>query len=249
MLISAVARVYSPGCKVDTMLVLHEDLGGRGKSTFFRTLAGDDFFSDDPIDTHNKDSAMVLRTIWFHEWSEMELFSSRASREAVKGFVTRRTDRLREPYARAVTDYPRRMIFTGSTNKRTFLEDDGGNRRFHVISDVGAIDVARVAKLRTELWSQAVAEYRAGIPWWLNTSAQTTHNELQRENMHEDVGLDTLGGFLANRASVTVEDILANGPLLFRASSSIKPIRCMWRSFCACQAGERRGPRHRDTVR
>jgi predicted P-loop ATPase len=44
-LISGVARVYKPGCKVDTCPIFE---GGQGafKSTGLRTLAGDDFFSD-----------------------------------------------------------------------------------------------------------------------------------------------------------------------------------------------------------
>ncbi len=43
-LLSAVARVFDPGCKVDYCLILH-GAQGLGKSSYFRALAGE-FFTD-----------------------------------------------------------------------------------------------------------------------------------------------------------------------------------------------------------
>lgn len=64
-LISAVARVFHPGCKVDTMLVLE---GGQGlkKSTAFRALA-EPWFTDHLPDLANKDSMIQLQGKWIIE--------------------------------------------------------------------------------------------------------------------------------------------------------------------------------------
>jgi predicted P-loop ATPase len=44
-LVAAVARIYHPGTKFDTVLVLDGDQG-IGKSTMWKSLAGDEYFSD-----------------------------------------------------------------------------------------------------------------------------------------------------------------------------------------------------------
>jgi len=44
--IGAVKRIFFPGCKHDTCLVIHSEGQGRGKSTFWNELATDEFFND-----------------------------------------------------------------------------------------------------------------------------------------------------------------------------------------------------------
>ncbi|MFM6397724.1 VapE domain-containing protein, partial [Planktothrix sp.] len=88
-LIAAVARVYDPGCKVDTTLILQ---GGQGvgKSTFFKTLASDDWFCDDmgsPNGNNKKDEILKLHTAWLTEWGELEKIFSKSEVSDIKAFL------------------------------------------------------------------------------------------------------------------------------------------------------------------
>jgi Virulence-associated protein E-like domain len=62
-LIGAVARVYEPGCKMDTMLVLEGPQGIR-KSTAVRELFGEANFTDDMPDFGTKDASITVCTAW-----------------------------------------------------------------------------------------------------------------------------------------------------------------------------------------
>src|SRR6185312_14664053 len=65
-LISAVARVFDPGCKVDTVPIL-EGAQGIRKSSALRVLAGPEFFNDTPIDLNSKDAYSAIQGCWFVE--------------------------------------------------------------------------------------------------------------------------------------------------------------------------------------
>ena len=62
-MISAAAIALSPGCKVDTMLVL-EGVQGAGKYSAARILTGVDYFSDNLPSMGTKDASDHLRGKW-----------------------------------------------------------------------------------------------------------------------------------------------------------------------------------------
>lgn len=62
-LVASVARARVPGCWMDCALLLVGKQGIR-KSTFWRTLYGDDFFSDDLGDGSDKDERMKMHRFW-----------------------------------------------------------------------------------------------------------------------------------------------------------------------------------------
>lgn len=166
-LIAAVARIYEPGCKMDTVLIL-QGRQGIGKSTFFQTLAGE-WFDDTYGATENvKDENLKIFQSWFLEWSELETVFRKRDIARVKAFISTSTDNIREPYARNAKRLARPSVFVGTTNQTDFLSDSTGNRRFWVIPvEVDRIDTAKLARDRDKIWSAAVALYRAGEQWWL----------------------------------------------------------------------------------
>jgi len=134
-LCAAVARIYNPGLKFDSMLVLngHTDLG---KSTFFSRLAGE-WFSDSLNFTDmgkGKDAAEKIQGVWIVEIPELAGLS-KMDVNNIKGFLSRQDDQYRPSYGRAVENHPRQCIIVGSTNAENagFLRDTTGNRRFWVV--------------------------------------------------------------------------------------------------------------------
>jgi len=129
-LMGAVARVYEPGIKFDSVLVL-EGEQGTGKSTTCAILGGK-WFGDAPLDIHNpKDTIEYVHSHWIIEFSEMAS-TRKADVNALKNFITRQEDDARPAYARVRVRFPRQSIFIGTVNPDNigYLSDDTGNRRF-----------------------------------------------------------------------------------------------------------------------
>jgi predicted P-loop ATPase len=162
-LISAVARIFEPGCKVDHILVL-EGEQGIGKSTAARILAGE-WFTDQLGEMGSKDAAMQVRGVWIVELSELgTLGRSETARE--KAFISQQTERFRLPYGHRLVHVPRQCVFIATTNLETWLKDETGGRRFWPVHCRG-VDLTALQRDRDQLWAEALARYRDGVPWWL----------------------------------------------------------------------------------
>ena len=161
--VSAVARPSSPGCKVDTVLILH-GRQGTWKSSFFRVLS-EPWFVDSAMDVRNKDAYMTLQGAWLLEWPELDSMTRRDA-PAIKAFITSPTDAYRRPYDRYTVKVPRGCVIVGTTNQAEFLNDDTGARRFWPIH-VSGVDLVALAAQRDQLWAEAVAAYDAGEKWYL----------------------------------------------------------------------------------
>ena len=169
-LISAVARIYKPGCKVDHMLVL-EGPQGKQKSEALRTLAiNDDWFTDRLSHLASKDAALETAGVLLVEIAEMDALT-KATSSAIKSFLTRRRDRFRPPYGKHPINLPRQCVFAATINPPVggYLKDPTGSRRFWPVACRGMIDRDGLEKVRDQLWAEAVHQYKAGAPWWLET--------------------------------------------------------------------------------
>jgi predicted P-loop ATPase len=84
-MIAAVARIFQPGCKVDTVPIFEGAQGAR-KSTAVKALF-DPWFSDELADLGSKDAAMQTKGVWGIEVSELDAMS-RMEVSRIKSFIT-----------------------------------------------------------------------------------------------------------------------------------------------------------------
>lgn len=202
--IAFVARPLSPGCKVDTALIL-EGAQGVGKSTFFRTLAGQ-WFSDTEM-ALDKDAMMQLRNAWAYEWAELENVTSRQSNSRVKAFLTSTEDKYRPPFGRAAVTVKRSGVIVGTTNTHDFLHDPSGSRRFWVVP-VGLVDTALLREQREQLIAEAAAAFRKGERFWLSEEEEARREALAERFAEVDPWEDRVLEFSLAQARVRTTDVL-----------------------------------------
>lgn len=176
-MMSAVARVFEPGCKADCVLILQGEQGAR-KSQALQVLAGDGNWADSHIDTRSKDGYQILIGVWLFEIAEFDKFSGTRDPAWLKSFFSSRHDLFRRPYAVQPEPAYRQVVFMGTTNTSGFLSDPTGNRRYWCV-EVGRVDLEGLAEVRDQLWAEAVTRYRNGEQWWLT-------DELEDERRAEE---------------------------------------------------------------
>ena len=163
-LCAAVARIYEPGIKFDSMLVVNGPQG-MGKSTFYAIL-GKDWFSDSLsiADMRDKTAAEKLQGYWILEIAEMNGIK-KVDVETVKSFLSRTDDKFRQAYGTVVESHPRTNIIVGSSNSDNgFLRDITGNRRFWPV-DVTGLGKHHPWELTEvdQVWAEALNCYIAAL--------------------------------------------------------------------------------------
>lgn len=206
-MISAVARAFSPGCKVDTMLIL-EGKQGEGKSQFIEELSFGYFVDLTTNLSRSKDVVDQLFGKWIVELPELKSFSNDANSN--KAFLARRKDSERLSYAKFSKDFPRRCVFIGTTNDDRYLKDLSGNRRFWPVK-VGKADRAKLKEDIDQLWGEAVERWSKGERWWLEEKEDKniiqTSNLIQGIKLEEDELKSSLELFLDDMEFITTEDV------------------------------------------
>lgn len=188
-LVAAVARIYKPGTKFDTVLILNGPQGV-GKSTFFAKLAGE-WFSDSLMITDMRDKAgpEKMQGYWILELGEMAGMR-KTDTEVVKSFITRVDDKYRASYGLAVENHPRQCVIVGSTNAESgFLRDITGNRRFWPVKITR--NAPKKPWLMTEyevdqIWAETLTLYKNGEKLYLNNEEEQIAFKEQTEAMETD---------------------------------------------------------------
>ncbi|HCJ4368688.1 TPA: VapE domain-containing protein [Listeria innocua] len=189
MMVAAVARIYHPGTKFDSVLILNGPQG-IGKSTFFAKLAGD-WFSDSLTLTDMKDKAgpEKLQGYWILELGELAGMR-KTDVEVVKSFISRSDDKYRASYGVNVESHPRQCIIVGSTNAESgFLRDITGNRRFWPvrISGDGKRKAWQMSVYDVEqIWAETLVLYAKGEKLYLEGSDVELATNEQADAMESD---------------------------------------------------------------
>ena len=210
-MVSAVARIFRPGCKADCMIVM-EGKQGIKKSSFVQTLAtvdGVSYFTDSVHDIENKDTALTLQGIWLAEIPELDAFR-RKEADAIKAWLSRNQDRFRPPYAKMVQDFPRQSVIAGTMNPsgHGYLRDPTGARRFWPIPIMKNIEREEIIAQRDQIWAEAVHLYRKKTQWWLNDGEVLDAIAITDERYEEDPWQYYIDEIISGSSVVSVKDVL-----------------------------------------
>ncbi len=202
---SAVARVFDPGCKVDSVLIL-EGAQGAGKSTAVSILA-DPWFCDTPINIGDVNAYLTMRGRWIIELAELESLN-RAEASKAKAFFTSPIDTYRAPYGRDILEIPRQCVFVGTVNHGEYLRDETGGRRFQPVK-CETIHIELLRKHKDQLWAEAVTMYQCGEVWWPKTDGEAKLcGTQQSERFVEDVWEGEIKTHCTGMTETSVRDIL-----------------------------------------
>jgi putative DNA primase/helicase len=204
-LVGAVARIFKPGCKFDMVLTLIGDQG-TGKSTIVKKLGGK-WFSDTFMTVHGKEALEQIQGAWIIEMAELSGLR-KADVESTKHFISKQEDTFRPAYARTSETYKRQCIFVGTSNKKDFLNDSTGNRRFNPV-DVGSSEQANknvwedlTGAEIDNIWAEAVIMMEEGETLFLSKEA----NELAKIEQKNHSSTDERTGIIAEYLDVKLPE-------------------------------------------
>ncbi|WP_294395679.1 VapE domain-containing protein [uncultured Clostridium sp.] len=175
--------------RLEGVLVLQGKQGCR-KTTFVEKLIpieemykGDKTLYPDKIDSIIENTRYILV-----EWGELD-HTLMADQSKIKQYITRSIDEYRSPYARAAQKYPRVTSYIGTVNRKYFLKDETGSRRFWVIPVLG-FDFDKLESInKKELWGAVYSLWKSGsIKDYLEKDEMEKLNIMNRDyNFKDDV--------------------------------------------------------------
>ena len=180
--LSAVAAALKPsGFKCRGILTM-QGAQSMGKTSWVSSLVPDTVLCeqvvkvDHTIDPSDKDLKLTAISHWIVEMGELES-SFKKDIDRLKGFITADMDKIRRPYARANSEYPRKTVFVATVNGTNFLVDPTGNTRFWTLPLIDlnythGIDMQQV-------FAQLAVHYAKGEQWWLTREEEI---ELEKHN-------------------------------------------------------------------
>jgi len=184
-MISAVAAIFNEDGFESRGVLVFTGAQSIGKTRWFKRLAprsAKAVLDGAIIDPENRDSVVRAVSHWIVELGELDGLFKKADIARLKAFVTMPFDKLRQPYAKAVSQYQRRTVFCGSVNDAAFLVDDTGNTRWWTVA-VEALDYQHKIDMQ-QVWAEIYEHYEAGERWHLSKEEEAILNE---ENQNYEV--------------------------------------------------------------
>ena len=111
------------------------------------------FFTEISFAEKDDDLARKMRGRLVAEIGELRGLNTKEL-ESIKAFVTRTHENWIPKYREFATQFPRRLVFVGTTNEDEFLADKTGNRRWLPV-EVSKVDVKAIKTDLLLLWAEA----------------------------------------------------------------------------------------------
>jgi len=123
--------------------------------------------------------AMELATTLICNINEIDKLFKDSSYSEFKSFLDQTTDNIVLPYGETPVEMPRRTVFIGSTNLKSFLVDHTGNRRIEIIP-VKHLNFKHTVPV-DQLWGQVYSLYLKGEKWWLDEEASPAEQQAVKD--------------------------------------------------------------------
>lgn len=199
MFLGAVTRVFEPGHKFDTAIILESEQG-TGKSTLISILGMRRWSSELSSEDFGNQQKMVesMQGNWLIELPELKGVG-KADANTLKAFISGQKEEVRMAYARTVQPFYRQCIFIGSTNDTQYLIDTTGNRRFLPIvvnkTKYDMIDLDGFEAEVEQFWAEAYQMYldlrknhpHGTLPLTLSPEAEAIADGVQESRVREGV--------------------------------------------------------------
>ena len=185
-LVCAVSCIYKEIPNATHGILLFQGPQGSGKTTWIRNLLPEALsmnyiMTGQHLDPTNRDSAFICLSRWIVELGEIGATISK-NIDGLKAFITNSSDRLRLPYARGYSEYPRRTVFAGSVDKEYFLKEDE-NRRFWTVR-VADMDYEHEDLDMQQVWAQVKTLMEKGERTYL-TKEENHLLQIKNESVSE----------------------------------------------------------------
>lgn len=198
-LLSIIAATFCPAFHGRGILTFQGEQG-IGKTSWFANLVSPAGLRDDAVklghswDGGGKDARISAISHRIVEWGELER-SFRKELASLKSFTTDRTDKIRVPYARVASEYPRMTVYGASVNDSSFLIDSTGNSRFWTIA-VRELIYNHDIDMQ-QLFAELKVELDQGAQWWLTPDEEAILAGINGE--HE------VGNVIADRLAAEID--------------------------------------------
>lgn len=168
---------------------------GRYKSTFLKRLLPPEwrtkYYYESSFVFGNKDSELLLGTKVLINLDELSSMN-KTDIDKVKQIITQAEVEVRPAYAREKIKYKRRASFCGSINRKEFLRDETGNRRWFVV-EVSKINIPEEEFDLAKIYSQALYYKQNGFKYWADQediqTIDSKNTEFVSESMEEQLVL------------------------------------------------------------
>ena len=200
---AAVAQVLGVA-KNDFALILW-GRQGVGKSSFLRSLAPSElkeYLVDVPLITRDKDFIMVAGGNLIINLDDLDGLYFRDS-SFLKSIFSQEEFVFRRPFNKFHETLPRINSFVGSCNKRNFLDDFTGARRFLIV-EVDDIDFSFKNFNITKVWQEAKWLLVNGFRFWLNKEETEQINAFNERYQTHDLETELIFAYI--KEQVTPED-------------------------------------------
>jgi len=202
------ARAFDPGCLCRTVLIL-EGPEEWGKSSLVRALVPyPEWCAELTSNLETKDANLMIQGLWVAELAELHSLQ-RTEETRLKSFISACSDPHIPKYKSVRVAPKRRTVFVGTTNEDSYLKGLSGNTRYLPICLIEPINLERFAKIRDQIYAEAMCVYHDHPKNWWYMDATTHAIAAQERDKRRQINIyeDALKEWLNNKKSVTWREI------------------------------------------